>query len=101
MRSHEAMAEAEVGDDVYRDDPTVNKLEAMAADMLGKDAAIFVPSGTMGNLLAHLRCRFGHSVRSKINIFHCIIHFVIYSTQAQALWAAKPQKFLVLFRQAA
>jgi len=48
----EAMAEAEVGDDVYRDDPTVNRLEELAADMLGKDAAIFVPSGTMGNLIA-------------------------------------------------
>ncbi|HNS61094.1 MAG TPA: low-specificity L-threonine aldolase [Anaerolineales bacterium] len=50
----EAMAEAEVGDDVYGDDPTVNRLEALAADMLGKEASIFVPSGTMGNLLALL-----------------------------------------------
>lgn len=50
----EAMAEAEVGDDVYRDDPTVNRLEELAADMLGKEAALFVPSGTMGNLLALL-----------------------------------------------
>jgi threonine aldolase len=50
----EAMAEAEVGDDVYRDDPTVNRLEDLAAQMLGKEAAIFVPSGTMGNLMALL-----------------------------------------------
>jgi threonine aldolase len=50
----EAIAEAEVGDDVYRDDPTVNRLEEVAAEMLGKDAALFVPSGTMGNLLALL-----------------------------------------------
>src|SRR5829696_249690 len=50
----EAMAEAEVGDDVYRDDPTVNRLEELAANMLGKEAALFVPSGTMGNLLALL-----------------------------------------------
>lgn len=50
----EAMAEAEVGDDVYRDDPTVNRLEQLAADLLGKEAALFVPSGTMGNLLALL-----------------------------------------------
>ena len=50
----EAMAEAEVGDDVYRDDPTVNRLEALAANMLGKESALFVPSGTMGNLLALL-----------------------------------------------
>jgi threonine aldolase len=50
----EAMAEAEVGDDVYRDDPTVNRLEELAAEMLGKEAALFVPSGTMGNLIALL-----------------------------------------------
>ena len=46
-----AMAGAEVGDDVYREDPTVNRLEALAAAMLGKDAALFVASGTQGNLL--------------------------------------------------
>ena len=50
----EAMAEAEVGDDVYGDDPTVNRLEELAAEMLGKESALFVPSGTMGNLLALL-----------------------------------------------
>lgn len=48
----EAMAHAEVGDDVYQDDPTTNQLEALAAEMLGKEAALFVPSGTMGNQLA-------------------------------------------------
>jgi threonine aldolase len=48
----DAMQTAEVGDDVYQDDPTVNKLEALAAEMLGKEAALFVPSGTMGNQLA-------------------------------------------------
>ncbi|WP_338720277.1 low-specificity L-threonine aldolase [Devosia sp. XK-2] len=47
-----AMAEAEVGDDVFGDDPTVNRLEQRMAGMLGKDAALFVPSGTMSNLLA-------------------------------------------------
>lgn len=47
-----AMAEAEVGDDVYGDDSTVNRLERQLADMLGKDDALFVPSGTMSNLLA-------------------------------------------------
>ncbi len=50
----EAMAEAEVGDDVYMDDPTVNALQVKAAEMLGKEDALFVPSGTMGNLLALL-----------------------------------------------
>lgn len=47
-----AMAAAEVGDDVFGDDPTVNRLEQRMAAMLGKDAAIFVPSGTQSNLLA-------------------------------------------------
>jgi threonine aldolase len=46
-----AMAEAEVGDDVYGEDPTVNRLEGLAAEMLGKEAAIFVPTGTQSNLL--------------------------------------------------
>lgn len=46
-----AMAEAEVGDDVYREDPTINRLQVLVADMLGKEAALFVPSGTMGNQL--------------------------------------------------
>ncbi len=47
-----AMAAAPVGDDVYGDDPTVNELEALAAAMVGKEAALFVPSGTFGNQLA-------------------------------------------------
>jgi threonine aldolase len=47
-----AMAAAEVGDDVYLEDPTINRLEEAAAAALGKEAALFVPTGTMGNLLA-------------------------------------------------
>ena len=47
-----AMAEAEVGDDVYLEDPTVNALESRAAEIFGKQAALFVPSGCMGNLIA-------------------------------------------------
>jgi threonine aldolase len=50
----EAMARAELGDDVYGEDPTVNRLEAMAAELLGKEAAVLVTSGTMGNLAALL-----------------------------------------------
>ena len=46
-----AMAEAEVGDDVYGEDPTVNRLEARAAEITGKEAALFVPTGTMGNTI--------------------------------------------------
>ncbi len=59
----EAMAEAEVGDDVYMDDPTVNNLQEKAAEMLGKEDSLFVPSGTMGNLLALLvHCQRGDEV---------------------------------------
>src|SRR4051794_10351423 len=48
----QAMFEAEVGDDVYREDPTVNRLEQRAAEIVGKPAALFVPTGTMGNTIA-------------------------------------------------
>src|SRR5436305_425177 len=47
----QAMFEAEVGDDVYREDPTVNRLEERAAEIAGKPAALFVPTGTMGNTI--------------------------------------------------
>lgn len=47
-----AMFEAEVGDDVYAEDPTINRLEKRAAEVLGREAALFVPSGTMGNQIA-------------------------------------------------
>jgi threonine aldolase len=49
-----AMADAEVGDDVFADDPTVNELQDRAADLTGKSAALFVASGTMGNLVSHM-----------------------------------------------
>ena len=59
----EAMAKAEVGDDVYHDDPTVNQLESDAAAMLGKEAAVFVTSGTQGNLCALIaHCQRGESI---------------------------------------
>ncbi len=69
----EAMAGAEVGDDVYGEDPTINQLEALAAELVGKEAAVLVPSGTMGNLaslLAH--CQRGQRVLlgSESHIFH-------------------------------
>jgi threonine aldolase len=48
----DAARDADVGDDVYRDDPTVNELEARAADLVGMESALFVPSGTMGNQVA-------------------------------------------------
>jgi len=58
-----AMADAEVGDDVFGDDPTVKRLEEMAADRLGKEAGLFVASGTMGNLVSLLaQCGRGDEV---------------------------------------
>ena len=69
----EAMAQAVVGDDVFGEDPTVQRLEAMAAELMGKDAALFVASGTMGNLtclLAH--CQRGDEaiVGSEAHVLH-------------------------------
>jgi threonine aldolase len=59
----DAMARAEVGDDVYGDDPNVNRLEATLAERLGKEAALFAPSGTQSNLLAMLaHCGRGEEV---------------------------------------
>jgi len=59
----EAMAKAEVGDDVYGEDPTINRLQEMAAGMMGQEAGLFVPSGTMGNVAAILaHCARGDEV---------------------------------------
>ena len=59
----EAMTQAEVGDDVYAEDPTINRLEARAAEIFGREAAIFVPTGTMGNQIAiRLHTRPGQEV---------------------------------------
>lgn len=72
----EAMMTAELGDDVYGEDPTVNALEAETAQCLGKEAALFVPSGTMANQLAiHLHCRPGDSVLIEEDS-HCFIYEV-------------------------
>jgi len=69
-----AMAEAEVGDDVYGEDPTVNRLQERAAEIFGREAALFVPSGSMGNLVS-IKCHthHGHEViceaRAHINVY--------------------------------
>lgn len=68
-----AMYEAEVGDDVWGEDPTVKRLQEMAAERMGKEAALFVASGTMGNLVSLLaHCRRGDEVimGSECHIFH-------------------------------
>jgi threonine aldolase len=65
-RMRRAMAEAEVGDDWYGDDPTVNRLEARAAEVMGKEAAVYVPTGTMANQIAmHVFTRTGHFVAAE------------------------------------
>ncbi len=57
------MNNADVGDDVYQEDPTVNQLEELAAKKIGKQAALFIPSGTMGNLIAVLtHCQRGEEI---------------------------------------
>ncbi len=68
-----AMAEAEVGDDVFGDDPTVNALEQRAAELLGKEAGLFVASGTMGNLVAQM----AHLARGQETIAGREHHMVI------------------------
>ena len=68
-----AMAEAEVGDDVYGEDPTVRRLEERTAEVLGKEAALFVPTGSMGNQLSlRVHARSGTEVilEGKSHIFH-------------------------------
>jgi threonine aldolase len=67
-----AMYEAELGDDVFGDDPTLNALEERAAELLGKEAAVFVASGTMGNLVAQL----GHLGRGMETIAGASTHIV-------------------------
>jgi threonine aldolase len=75
-----AMADAEVGDDVYREDPTVARLEEEAAAALGMEAALFVPSGTMGNQIAlHLHARPGSEV-----ICESRSHIVLYEMGGMA-----------------
>ncbi len=70
----DAMYRAEVGDDVYREDPTVNRLETMAAELTGKERALFVTSGSMGNLLSlYINCGRGNEVLASSNA-HIIQH---------------------------
>lgn len=69
-----AMATAEVGDDVFGEDPTVNRLEAMAATRMGKEAALFVTSGTMGNLVSQL----AHCQRGDETILGHLSHVFLY-----------------------
>ncbi|NQT60616.1 MAG: low-specificity L-threonine aldolase [Bacteroidetes bacterium] len=72
----EAIMSAEVGDDVYHEDPTINELEKRAAELTGKEAALYVTSGSMGNLLAlYINCGRGNEVLAHRNS-HIIEHEV-------------------------
>lgn len=77
----QAMFTAEVGDDVYGDDPTVNRLEALAAELFGKEAGLFVPSGTMGNQLS----LFTHVERGQEVILPDNCHVVVHEAGAAAI----------------
>ena len=78
-----AVFEAEVGDDVYGEDPTVNRLQELAADMIGKEATMLVPSGTMGNQIAVLtHCRPGTEV-----ILEADLHIYYYEAAAASVFA--------------
>ncbi|MEX2161628.1 MAG: low-specificity L-threonine aldolase [Anaerolineales bacterium] len=76
----QAMASAEVGDDVYGEDPTVNRLQDLAAERMGKQAALFVPSGAMGNLAALLT----HCQRGDEAILGDLAHPYLYETGGMA-----------------
>jgi threonine aldolase len=76
----QAMFEAQVGDDVYGEDPTINRLEALAADLLGQEAAVFVPSGTMANLV----CLLAHCGRGDEAIMGDISHTFLFEAGSSA-----------------
>ncbi len=77
------MARASVGDDVYGEDPTVNRLQEKAATLAGKEAALFVASGTMGNQLAIL----AHTCRGDEVIADSQSHIYYYEAGAPAMWS--------------
>ncbi|MEI6156949.1 MAG: low-specificity L-threonine aldolase [Atribacterota bacterium] len=86
----DAMRNAEVGDDVYGDDPTVNLLEKKAAEKVGKEASLFVPSGTFGNQLALLT----HTQRGDEVIIPPTNHIVMHEVGASAVIAGVQLRFI-------
>lgn len=78
-----AMAAAEVGDDVYGEDPTINRLEQLAAERVGKEAALFVPTGTMGNQVAVMT----HTQRGDEVILEAEAHIFYYEVAGLAVLA--------------
>jgi len=86
----QAMAEAEVGDDVWGDDPTVIALEAEVARMLGKEAAVYVPSGAMGNLV----CVRSHTRPGDEIFVHELAHIVVHEQAGAAVLAGAQTRML-------
>lgn len=84
QKMRDAMYSAQVGDDVFGDDPTINSLEKLAAETLGKEAALFVPSGTQGNELAVMT----HTRRGDAIIIGRGYHIVDHEAGAYALLSA-------------
>jgi threonine aldolase len=82
----EAMYRAEVGDDVYGEDPTVNRLQELAAEHTGKEAALFVPSGTMGNTIAMLT----HAGRGRAVIVGDESHVYLYEAGSASTLGGAP-----------
>lgn len=86
-----AMAEAPVGDDVYGDDPTINRLEKLAAEMVGKEAALFVPSGTFGNQL----CVLTHTRRGDEVVLGRDCHITLHEVGGSAVIAGVQLRTLI------
>ncbi len=80
MAMRQAMFNAQLGDDVYGEDPTINRLEALAAERLGKEATLFVPSGTMANLV----CLLAHCARGEEAIMGDKSHTFLFEAGSSA-----------------
>lgn len=88
LEMREAMLRAEVGDDVYHDDATTNELERYAAEILGKEAALFVPSGTMGNQIGVLV----HTQRGQEIVLGSAAHIFVHEVGGAAVLAGVSMK---------
>jgi threonine aldolase len=100
-----AMAAAEVGDDVYGEDPTVNRLEARAAEIFGREAALFVPTGSMGNQIAiRLHTQHGQEVvcesRAHVMDWEMAMTAAFSGCQLRTVWAGRGILTWDLLRQA-
>src|SRR5260221_11074797 len=86
----EAMYHAELGDDVYHEDPTVNRLQEMVAERTGKEAALLVASGTMGNIASEL----AHAARAQAVIVGDRSHIYHFEVEGPSTIGGPPMCFL-------